>query len=234
MHALALNSSTDYLKVKAEHTSLDQGLQKLSRTQRVPPASPRHPLISDTSQTGTSFQIAGTANSWTIPVLMYWYARKQRGSISAHRGCLYLNVTYHYGIKMISYVHMRFYVLLISKGYSANMLPWAIWHRSRFPPVTTRRLAAPLLPGMLATEAVWNPSPGWEGSPWPARGEEQFSRSVHRDTSGPDTAPLWLLTPVFCSYFTARTQASCFPRTGKAYSFLVRKMLLESNILQVP
>lgn len=64
-----------------------------------------------------------------MPVLTPWCARKQRESISAHQGYLYLKVTYHYGIKTISYVNMRFYMLIISKGYS--------WHRSLFPPVTT-------------------------------------------------------------------------------------------------
>lgn len=195
----------------------------------MPPASPRSPLISDTSQTGTSFQIAAAANPWTIPVLIYWCARKQRGSISAHQHYLYLNVTQHYGIKTVSYVNVQFYVVIISKGCSANMLPWAIWHHSCFPPVTTQRLSAPLLPGTPATEGMWNPIWSWEGSPWPALGEEQLSRSTHRDPAGSDVALLWLLTRVFCSYFTARSQASCFPRTGKAYSFLVTKMLLESN-----
>lgn len=37
-------------------------------------------------------------------------------------------------------VNMQFYVFIISKGYSANMLPWAIWHCSCSPPVTTQRL----------------------------------------------------------------------------------------------
>lgn len=115
-------------KLKAQHTSLDQC---------VPPASPRSPLLSATSQTGTSFQTAATANSWAIPVLTSWCARKQRGSISAHQGYLDLNVTYHYGIKTISYVNMQFYVLIISKGSSANTLPWALCHCSLFPPVTT-------------------------------------------------------------------------------------------------
>lgn len=104
----------------------------------MPPASPRSPLISDTLQTGTSFQTAATANSWTLPVLTYRCARKQRGNISAHQDYLYFNVTFHYDIKTISHVNMQFYVLVTSKGYCANMLPWAIWHRSRFPPVTTR------------------------------------------------------------------------------------------------
>lgn len=51
-----------------------------------------------------------------------------------------------------------------------------------------------------------------------------------RDTTVfPDTTQLSLLTWAFRRYFTATTEASCLASTGKAYAFLVRKMLLENN-----
>lgn len=129
-----------------------------------------HPLIFDTSQTGNSFQIAGTVDFWTIPILTYWGARKQRGSISAHQSYLHLKGIYQTDI-----------LLLICNSmcslFQKTILPICFPEPCDTVPVPLLSLAgctaAPRNTGHRSpVKSQWE----LEGSPWRAAlGEEQFS-----------------------------------------------------------